>query len=276
MNRCVVIKLGGGVLTDLTEAGPRLDAGLAAGLAAEIAASKAPMVIVVHGTGAFGKPPAKRHGYLGGHLPRRAAGLVSDVSADLERMGAKLVTTIREAGMAAIPLHPQHLFRYRGRELHLRDAGSVGALLDRGIVPVIGGSFVIDELDGFAVCSSDDIAARLAVALGASSLVFATRAAGVYKDFGISEEIHHALHADDATALARIAASADDVSGGMPAKLKAAFTAAARGIDTFIIDGRIAGNLAAALRHRPLSGTRLLADGPFHPAWVAAAEPAVP
>jgi len=45
---------------------------------------------------------------------------------------------------------------------------------------------------------------------------------------------------------AGIARAETDVSGGMRRKVEAGFTAVARGIPTFIVDGRLPGNLAAS------------------------------
>ncbi|MEO9384651.1 isopentenyl phosphate kinase family protein [Chromobacterium phragmitis] len=254
-----VVKLGGSLITVDGPDGPGVNRDLLTARARELAACGRPLALV-HGTGAYGKPPARRYGYLDGRLHRSRAEVVAEVARDLARLELEVVECLEAGGLKPLRLPAIQLFRAREGKASPLSLAPVAELLARGLTPVIGGNFVFD-CDGFAVCSSDIIAVELALALEASSLVLATRARGVHREHGSSEAVHGQLSDSDDEALRKIDAAGQDVSGGMQAKISHGFRAARRGIATYVVDGRVAGNLSGALAGAPLQGTRLLAGG---------------
>lgn len=254
------MKLGGALITSLApgpDARPELDHALVTEGAKEVVDCGQPTVLV-HGTGTFGKPPARKFGYLDGRLRTEQYAVVTEVSTLLARMELELLECVQDAGLHPLRLPVSSLAHYVDGEARLHGAGLVRQLLAHGITPVIGGNFAWGE-DGFVVYSSDSIAVDLAVALQARSLVMATRAPGVQRNFGETEEIFEQLEAADTALIDSIAPALDDVSGGMRVKIANGARAARCGIPTFIVDGRLAGNLAASLDGHPMSGTRLYA-----------------
>lgn len=257
---CHVVKLGGGLITSLTsgpDARPELDHAMVTDRAKEVAESGLPTVLV-HGTGTFGKPPAREFGYLDGRLHAGRHAVVAEVSTLLSRMELELLECVRAAGLHPLRLPLVALAGYVDGEVRLHGADLVRQLLAHGITPVIGGNFAWGE-DGFVVYSSDSIAVDLAVALRASGLVMATNAPGVQRRFGETEEIFDRFDAEDTALIDSIAPALHDVTGGMRMKITDGARAVRRGTPTFIIDGRLPGNLAACLAGKPLSGTRLVA-----------------
>lgn len=255
---CQVVKLGGGLITSLAPgpgARPELDHALVTDRVKEVAGCGLPTVLV-HGTGTFGKPPAREFGYLNGRLRTDQHAVVTEVSTLLARMELELLECVQEAGLHPLRLPVASLARYVDGQVRLHGADLVGQLLAHGITPVVGGNFAWGE-DGFAVYSSDSIAVDLAVALRASCLVMATHAPGVQCRFGETEEIFDRLDVEDTALIDSIDPALHDVSGGMRLKVANGARAARCGIPTFIVDGRLSGNLAASLTGRPLSGTRL-------------------
>jgi len=252
----VVIKLGGSLITRSLDGAPVVERERVLALTAEIVSLGRP-VVVVHGTGAFGKPAAIEHGYLGGRLEDSDAWIVSLVTSTLGVLEAEIMKCLLESNVSAFRVPAFALARSVDGDVRVRGAVLVRALMARNLVPVIGGGFVLDSPDGFAVCSSDDIAAQLAVLLDAECLVFATGTKGVHRAHGETEDIYEELRPEDG--VAGIPRIETDVSGGMYSKIQAGFTAAAHGVPTFIVDGRFPGNLTDAVAKRPRSGTRLVA-----------------
>jgi len=256
--RLGVLKLGGSILTAQSPAGPRVRRTRVRELADEIAG--AGRAVLVHGSGAFGKPPAVRHDYVGGRLGGDAAALVSAVTTDLEVLHGEVLAAVRAAGIPAMSLQAAHLFAWIDGAARLHGAELVRQMLARGVMPVVASGFVPDhDAGGFAVASSDAIAAQLAIALHAQRLVFATAARGVYKRFPDLDQWHERLTENDAQALSRVAPSPGDVTGGMREKLRHGFAAARHRIDTLVIDGRRPRDVGAALRDGACAGTRLVA-----------------
>lgn len=237
---------------------PELNQRLVIACAREIAGVNRP-VIVLHGTGTFGKPPALKYGYLDGRLGRERRAVVAEVSSQLAQMEASVLTCLQAAGLHPFRLPVVSLARCFGARVRLTGTALVADLLARGMTPVIGGNFALDE-DGFMVYSSDSIAVDLAIAMQAESLVLATSAHGVYRNFGRDEEIFPHLCPGDVASIDSVDAATHDVSGGMRKKIVNGLRAAQQGIPTFIVDGRIPGNLLRTFSGTPLSGTRLRAD----------------
>jgi isopentenyl phosphate kinase len=264
--RCCVIKLGGSLITSFAphdNATPELNHRQVIACANEIAESSQP-VIVLHGTGTFGKPPALKYGYMDGRLGRERRAVVAEVSCHLAQMEASVLVCLQAAGLHPFRLPLVGLARCVGAGVKLTGMALVTDLLMRGMTPLIGGNFVLNE-DGFIVYSSDNIAVDLAIAMQAESLVFATSAHGVYRNFGRDEEIFSHLCRSDVASIDAVDAAAHDVSGGMRRKIVTGLRAAQQGIPTFIVDGRIPGNLSRAISGTPLSGTQLRADAAFVP-----------
>lgn len=251
-----VVKLGGGLITSWSaENRPVLDRALVTARVRELAGCGVPTVLV-HGTGTFGKPPADRFGYQDGWLPAGRHAVVATVSTLLARMELELLECAQDAGLHPLRLPAGGLASMVAGEIRLHGADQVRQLLDHGFTPVLGGNFVWGP-DGFAVYSSDGIAVDLAVALRARCLVMATRAPGVQRRFGETEEIFDQLDAADAALADAIGPAEHDVTGGMRMKIASCARAARSGIPTYIVDGRLPGNLAASLAGHPLRGTRL-------------------
>ncbi len=155
-----VLKIGGSLITDKTREGAFRD-DCARRLAEEIRAFGRPLV-VLHGTGSFGKPLARRYDYMDGLLSREQAAIVSRVEATLDELRARFLQVLRAAGVESCALSPAALFCTRRGTPSWCEFRPVERLVDAGISPVISGGIVPDEAAGFAVLSSDVMAARVA------------------------------------------------------------------------------------------------------------------
>ncbi|OKH93397.1 isopentenyl phosphate kinase [Streptomyces uncialis] len=258
---CRIVKLGGSLITTTDPDGsPHVNEQRVAALAQEIAATGLP-TILVHGTGAFGKPAARRHNYLDGVITAGRQKVFAEVSALLARLELAVLEALQRGGLCAVRVPLSGLCAYTDGKIRLRSVDGVRLLLNHGIVPVLGGNLAWGR-DGFAVHSSDTLAADLAIALHATALIMATNAGGVHLHHGASDRIHRELDADDPVLSGSIPPDRQDVSGGMRAKVRECGRVARTGIPTFIIDGRLPGNLAASLRGATPSGTRIRAGGP--------------
>ncbi|WP_405434807.1 isopentenyl phosphate kinase [Streptomyces anulatus] len=261
---CRIVKLGGSLITTTDTAGqPRVDEQRLTRLAEEIAATGLPTVLV-HGTGTFGKPAARRHDYLDGVITTGRQNVFAQVSTLLARLEISVLEALQRGGLCTVRVPLSGLCTYSCGEIRLLNTDSVRLLLDHGITPVLGGNLAWG-VDGFAVYSSDILAADLAIPLHATGLIMATNASGVHLDHGASDRIHRELNADNPALTGSISLDRQDVSGGMRAKVRECGRTARNGIPTFIVDGRLPGNITAALSGEPHSGTRVRADGPPRP-----------
>lgn len=247
-----VIKVGGSIVTDKNnEATFAETAAVAVGRAC--AMSSVPMVLV-HGTGSYGKPPAVRHGYLDGFLA--SPEVVSEVGGLLDELRFRMLRALREAGMNAVGISTASVVTTRNGAIERFACEAIRDFLGRGLTPVLSGDLVCDAARGFAVCSSDDIAIDLAITLRADRLVLATDVPGIIAQRDGFPVVVPEVN-DWASASRELEHDGKDVSGGMRGKLAAAFRAAQAGIPVTIVDGRDPERVRAALAGEAVEGTRL-------------------
>lgn len=244
----VVVKLGGSVLAPGSL--PRVRRTVLRRLAEELRTARAPLALV-HGTGAFGKPPARRHGYLDGFARDGGGVPVRRIRAALERMSGEVCAGLRRGGLPTALVEPAEVFaQTRGRVRRVRTA-PLEAAWARGDVPLLRGD-MFREPGGWRVLSSDEMAGALARALRVRLILFVTDRPGV-QDAG-GRVLRRLAPAALRRLLRRLPAEPDDVSGGMRGKLEV--LTRLRGIRCAVIGAR-AGRLRAALNGRPHDGTKL-------------------
>lgn len=253
----VVVKIGGSLLTDPSE--PESFRPSYAEAAAEALTAVEEPIVIVHGTGSFGKPPAARYGFENGFLGPNRAPAFAEMERRLDRLRGRFLTVLSEADLPVLRLTPSALFVTEDGRIVEARVEPVRRLLGRNVIPVLSGGFVPDRRRGFAVCSSDDQAAHLARRLEANRLLYATRTAGVQDRTGSSHPTIDRLHLDEARIREVTERSREDVSGGMRGKLLAARPAVEAGIPTWVLDGRDPGRIRALATGESVKATRLLA-----------------
>jgi glutamate 5-kinase len=248
-----VIKIGGSIITSKEKECTFNEAGTLS-IGRSLAGFKGPLILV-HGTGSFGKPPARKYNYMDGFLDESMSDVVAKVENLLRMLQLKVLDAWMQCGLPVIGVNARELFFFDGRSIQLSQTAILTELLGRKAIPVISGGFIINKEGGFCVCSSDVMATALARELHASQLIFATDQEGVYSTNGhkvLLEQFH-------ASELETVAATDGDVSSGMKGKLEAAIKAAEAGLNTIITDGRDPQNILDLLSGKPAKGTRIIA-----------------
>jgi acetylglutamate kinase len=254
-----VVKIGGAVLADAGWLG----AFAAAVARAPVAASTVPHacgaargLVVVHGGGpeidelcARLSIPVARHG---GRRVTSPEALDAAAMVLTGRVNKRIVAALVSEGVSALGLSGEDAAVVRGElaeggalgrvgAVDAVDASLLGALLALGLVPVL--SPISRGPDGAPLnINADDVAAAVAVALGAAELVFITDVAGVSDGASVRATLTPA----DAGALL----AAGVAAGGMAVKLQAALRALEAGVASVRIGPPSALHDAAA-------GTRL-------------------
>lgn len=137
-------------------------------------------IIIIHGTGSFGHPPA--------HKYKLALGIKADYSgmgfSISKRQGFKLNNLIWEVfenhnlPLASVP--PYLIALSNNGIIQKMNLRLINTLLKINRIPLLFGDEVIDKTLGYSICSSDQIAAYLAVKLNAKRLLFASDTDGIY------------------------------------------------------------------------------------------------
>jgi len=243
-----VIKLGGSIITqkerECTLREKQLDI-----LGATLSKVGTPLVIT-HGTGSFGKPPAQQYDYLDGLVQQERLHIIQKVEPLLELLHSQVVKTFRSKGLPVYSLHPAALFHYvKGQMVHLNN-DVLRLTLDRQFIPIISGGFLFDDSGGMRVGSSDWLAAKIAVQQKAKRLIFATDSP-VKLNGKIVDDISY----QDIKYIHKVE---HDVSGGMRDKLEAAWFAVQNGVETVLLDGGNVSDILAVLQGDSNLGTRVV------------------
>ncbi|DAC11330.1 MAG TPA: hypothetical protein D7I09_00940 [Candidatus Poseidoniales archaeon] len=264
MRRAVVVKLGGGLITDktrLTTLRPDLLGRLAQELASAVAAGVD--VLVVHGAGSFGHLRAKAWSLANGKSDvqgddgcasqEEAVNLVRE---DMITLSEHVCGALQRAGLTT-NAHPPHRWAmgvgpsFEGDILPLRPSSNVPVTWG-DVVPVPGEA-------AFGILSGDDLVHRCAVELpNVTRVVFAMGGAdGVLRrPPDVATEADLITEWNDDASFEGHHANEMDVTGGIGLKVERARSIASHGIETLFVNGEVPGRLEAALTGQPVRGTR--------------------
>jgi glutamate 5-kinase len=267
-----IIKLGGSVVTDKArDRVARPDSIRAIGAALRDATtSGGGRVILVHGTGSFGKPFANRYDYLEGHFDAGRVDQYLEIRNALDDLARIVARELGGAGLRVAELDAYHAFSLSATTIDAPPHGSAGSgssasidavdtvrytapshvdlLLARGVAPLFHGDLFVCARDGYRVVSSDEMIARLAHHYRPRLVLFLSDVAGVFRPG--SGDLLTSLSEADADSFDRARRSdsdALDVSGGMRAKVRWAFEAARWADACWITNGFSPGAWLSAL-----------------------------
>jgi isopentenyl phosphate kinase len=211
-----VLKLGGSVITEKSEA-ERVDDEALSTVADAVADAPVTNLVVVHGGGSFGHHHAAAHSVSttdGTHDPTA----VDDVHGAMKRLNRHVLDALLARDVPAVPVHPLSLCaRKEDGTLSLPD-DAVTTLLAEGFVPVLHGDLVVHAGRGATVVSGDELVTALATTLTADRVGTCSTVPGVLDSDG--DVIPH-IGAFDDVAAALGGSETTDVTGGMAAKVRA-------------------------------------------------------
>jgi isopentenyl phosphate kinase len=182
----VFLKLGGSVITDKTRPyTPRLD--LLEALAIQIAAAlqeNADLRIVLgHGSGSFGHQAASQFGTRRGVSGPTAWRGFAEVWYQASALDRLVVEALRKAGLPAVTISAVSAITTRDGQVAAWDIAPLQAALTNGLLPVVHGDVVFDEIRGGTILSTEDLFASLATQLHPQRILLAGLEAGVWEDF---------------------------------------------------------------------------------------------
>mmetsp|Transcript_35518 Transcript_35518/g.81335 ORF Transcript_35518/g.81335 Transcript_35518/m.81335 type:complete len:293 (-) Transcript_35518:12-890(-) len=192
----VVVKIGGSACTHKSQFETLNEEGLD-GACSQLAAlwKEKQRVAIVHGAGSFGHQQARQYAISAG-ADGAGGGGTSMLPGDKQIGFAKtrlsvttlnkhIVTRLIDHGMPATTLSPFPHVETRKKslvdsKLPQSTVSSMRGLLSRGLVPVVHGDAVLDEVQGCAILSGDVWMVELCRELGARTAVFLTDVDGVF------------------------------------------------------------------------------------------------
>lgn len=238
MKELVFIKLGGSLITDKTRPyTPLLDVmdTLSAQIARTLQAQPNLRLVIGHGAGSFGHVAASEYKTRDGYpRPSPLIHRVRDATEDnywkgfaevwyqASTLNRYVMQSLYKAGVRAIALPPSSSVIASDGQVAVWETTPIRMALAAGIVPVVFGDVVFDEIRGGTILSTETLFAYLVKALDPQRILLAGLEDAVWEDFPARtrkidritfrsfEEIKHGVGKS----------AAADVTGGMEAKVR--------------------------------------------------------
>jgi isopentenyl phosphate kinase len=179
----IIIKLGGSVITRKESSKPVFRKRVVKRLCREIYDAKKKLkfnLILIHGAGSFGHPYAKKFSLNKGYLNSESAiGIALTKRAVLE-LNFLIVRELVNIGINAVFVEPSAIVETSKNKIKKFDTRFIKSLLSVGVVPILSGDVVFDDIKGIAILSGDQIASYLAKKLKAKKVIFVSDVNGVF------------------------------------------------------------------------------------------------
>lgn len=234
-----VIKIGGSIIS--TRDDPNYLNLENVRLAARCLKKLAHPLIIVHGTGYLSKSFARNNQFLNRKILAKKKQIVNNCLLMLREIHLAVLKIFVNEGIHTISISPFTFYRYRSGLTELLHPEILQELLLNGYVPLIHGDLILDKQGNFRICSSDDLAASVIREFPADKLLFAADVPGVYPQDPRKFPHNKPFDSLDTHTLKKLSQLPDDdndVSGAMPAKLKAINQAIEYFRECYIFDGR--------------------------------------
>jgi isopentenyl phosphate kinase len=266
MAELVFLKLGGSLITDKTlPYTPRL--AKLAELAAQLATVKQThpelSLVLGHGSGSFGHTAAKEYQTRQGtplRLPPFSAKIggenpywkgFAEVWYQASALNRFVMEALHAAGVPALALAPVSAVTARDGKVAAWELTPLKTALAAGLVPVVYGDVVFDEVRGGTILSTEDLFEHLARQLRPQRILLAGLEGAVWADFPARQErVEKITPASFNEVKAGVGQShGADVTGGMESKVRQMLELVTEipGLTAQIFSGEEPGNLTRAL-----------------------------
>ena len=267
----IILKIGGSILTEKDSAEPKVDYDNLNRIAEEIRESLYAEeisndlmdgLVIVHGAGSFGHPPAKKYQIgepfeMKDYLEKRIG--FAEVQNEVKKLNSIICESLIAHGIPCIAIPPSSFITSHNKRIYDFDLDLLKVYLREGFVPVLFGDVVIDDEVKIAVISGDQILQYIAKFLKSDRIVLGTDVAGVYTK---NPKTHDdAVHIDEVNSIEDIkfleSTTNVDVTGGMVGKVKELLDLADYGISSEIINANEKGAISKALQGMKVNGTKI-------------------
>ena len=258
----IILKIGGSILTN-KDAVSEVDTKSLKRIASEIKSSldnSFKELIIVHGAGSFGHPPAKKYKigekFDESEYPQKRIGFCETQNA-VKKLNMYICEAFIDEGLPVVAIPASSFMRATNKRITDGNLDSFKRYLEKGFIPVIYGDVVLDDELEICVISGDQLIQYLAKNLNPDMVVLGTDVDVVYNK---NPKTH-----DDAIFFDKFSSLDDldtlegttnvDVTGGMVGKIKELLYLADLGIESKIINAEVEDNVFKVLENEKVKGT---------------------
>lgn len=265
MNRkpkLTVLKLGGSVITKKEKP---LTANMKAieRLSREISKAKVTRLVLIHGGGSFGHPLARQYALKEGYKEKSQLLGFSKTRQAMESLNKLVVDALIRRKIAAVGLQPSAFIVTESGRIKVMEEQPLRKLLRMELIPVLYGDAVFDLDLGFTILSGDQLAASIAMRLGANRIIMGIDVDGLYssdpKSDPSAKPLRHVTLQELKSMQHEIGeAKVTDVTHGMFGKISELIQAVERGIPALIVNAAKPNNIYKALKGERVTGTTIV------------------
>lgn len=259
----IILKLGGSILTKKDSTTPQIDEQNLKRIANEIKTSlnnSTKDLIIVHGAGSFGHPPAKQYNigevFDKNQYDEKRIGFSKTQNA-VKNLNMLVCDAFIEEGLPLVAIPASSFISSNNKRITQGNLDKFKQYLNKGYIPVIYGDVVLDETLEMAVISGDQLIQYLAINLNPDKVILATDVDGVYnknpKTNKDAKFIDYLSSLEDLETLE--STTNTDVTGGMVGKIKELLQLSNLGIDSQIINANVDENIYNALEDNKVKTT---------------------
>lgn len=209
----IIVKIGGSVITK--KSGSYIDTKAIERIGKNLIGAKE-RLILIHGTGHIGKPPAIKYGYVKTkYLPPAKNLLALKIKNEIDKLTTSVKNSLCNLGVPVLDIDNNYFINYKSGDWESKPLlRTIKILVANKVVPLFSGNFIPTKNGGFEVLSSDEIVLLLARLIKPKRIVFLTDVDGILDKMG------NKLQFFNSTQLKQLQKSNEDVSGGMKEKAK--------------------------------------------------------
>ena len=259
----IILKIGGSILTNKDAPESEVDSDSLKRIAREIKSSldnSSKELIIVHGAGSFGHPPAKKYkigqSFDESEYPQKRIGFC-EIQNAVKKLNMLICEEFISQDLPVIAIPASSFIKATSKRITEGNLDIFKSYLSKGFIPVIYGDVVLDSDLEFCVISGDQIIQYLAGNLNPQQVILGTDVDGVYNK---NPKTH-----DDAIFYEKFSSMEDldtlegttnvDVTGGMVGKIKELLYLADLGIESKIINAEVEDNIFKVLENMEVKGT---------------------
>lgn len=261
MNNLLLIKMGGGVITDKNvRYGLREDVlrRIVGEIAEGIKGLKDTSVIVGNGAGSFAHYSAHKYRTAEGFVDKESRVGLGWVRYDAIKLNQIVFEQFLSANVPVFSYSPSSFMSVRGGEVVDNMTRSIECGMAQGLVPLVYGDAMVDSVRGSAIFSTERVFDELILTIGqkyTTRVIHINNEEGVLVDGKVVETINGNNFAEIEPHLGE--SGGVDVTGGMRQKVEACLKIAKKGAVSQIVSGQVAGRVQEAIAGKKVVGTMI-------------------
>jgi isopentenyl phosphate kinase len=248
----IFLKLGGSLITDKAQAEtalPELIFSLLSDIKRFLENNPGQKILLGHGSGSFGHHAAAKYNTRNGVSSLAEWHGFREVWESARKLNQIVLEIGRQVNLELISFPPSASLLARKGQVVFWNTESIEHALERGLIPLVYGDVVFDEVLGGTIFSTEELFAHLSSILKPSRILLAGREEAVFTDYPFNQQpITHISRSAALESYLQLSQN-KDVTGGMRSKVAQmqAICLANPGITVEIFRANHAGELFDAL-----------------------------